>query len=53
MKLELVRPGSLTVPLTWYPDLRSLLMSQEAMKPAAPVTHTLPLMLRVSSIFFR
>ena len=37
------KPGSLTVPVTWYPDRRSRLTSQDARKPEAPVTQTLPL----------
>lgn len=37
------KPGSLTVPVTWYPNRRSRLTSQDARKPEAPVTQTLPL----------
>lgn len=46
------KPKSLTVPMTWYPDKRSLLISQEAKNPEAPVTHTLsPLLCSMSKVY--
>lgn len=46
-------PGSLTVPLTWYPAMRSLLTSQEAKYPAAPVTHAVFLIWLLFSMALR